>query len=106
MKKLLLALVAASISLSVFADEVSTTSVTETKSKETKTVTFDSTKMKCKNHSITDGINKDDVKKMRCKNYQDKKTDIVFIDDNSHKVVDCKVDQAGNVTLAKCSSIS
>ena len=91
MKKLLIALAAASISISAFAAE------------KTTEVTFDSTQMKCGNEHITDGFN---VKKMKhCKDFQDKKTDVVFIDDNSHKTVDCKIDHVGNLTAASCKTI-
>lgn len=69
---------------------------------KTTDVVFDSNNMQCGKHKITDGINKDKLKDMKCKNYQDKTTDVLFVDDHSHKLVDCKVDQHGDVTLAEC----
>ncbi len=93
MKKLLVALTMVTLALPAFAEK-------------TTVVTFDSSKMKCGKHHIEDGINKKQVKGMRCTDYQDKKTDIVFNDDNSHKLVDCKVDNVGNITLAKCTAIN
>ena len=92
MKKLLIALSALTIALPVFAEQ-------------TKVVTFDSNSMKCGERHVDDGIQKDQLKSMHCKKYQDKKTDVVFMDDNSHKVVDCKVNHDGSITLAKCNSI-
>ena len=92
MKKLLIALAAVSCISSAFAEKVTT-------------VDFDSTKMECHGQHIDDGISKDKVKGMHCKKYQDKKTDVVFVDDHSKKMVDCKVDNVGNITLAKCTSI-
>lgn len=92
MKKILLALTALSITTVAFAEK-------------TTVVDFDSTKMECHGQHLDDGISKDKVKGMHCKKYQDKKTDIVFIDDRSKKMVDCKVDSVGNITLAKCTSI-
>ena len=91
MKKLLLGLLVAGVSISAFA--------------KTTEVTFDSTSMQCGKHKVADGMNKDKYKDMKCKDYQDKKTDIVFMDDHSKKMVDCKVDDHGNVAVADCKSI-
>jgi len=90
MKKLLLGLVAASIATISFAEK-------------TTVIDFDNTKMECHTKHIDDGTNK--VKLKSCKKFQDKKTDVVFLDDHSKRMVDCKVDEAGNITLAKCTSI-
>lgn len=70
----------------------------------TEVATFDSTKMKCGTHQITDGLNQKDLKSYKCEKFQSHKTDVVFWDDNSKKLVDCQVDKVGNVTLSKCSS--
>ena len=99
MKKLLITLAAISISLTAFADGV----VTQTTTEKTTTVSFDSTKMKCGDRHINDGVNKNSLKK--CKDFQDKKTDIVFIDDNSHKNVECQINQKGAISLAKCTTV-
>jgi hypothetical protein len=88
MKKLVLLLAVSGFACSAFA--------------KTTDVAFDSSNMQCGKHKIADGVNKDKLKDMKCKNYQDKTTDVLFIDDHSHKLVDCKVDQHGNVTLAEC----
>ncbi len=92
MKKLLITLSALTIMTPTFAEQ-------------TKVVTFDSTKMECTGQHINDGIQKDQLKEMHCKKFEDKKTDVVFMDDHSHKVVDCKVNHDGSITLTKCSSI-
>ena len=92
MKKLLIAISALTIAMPVFAEK-------------TEVVTFDSSSMKCGARHVDDGIQKDQLKAMHCKKFQDKKTDVVFMDDNSHKVVDCKVNHDGSITLAKCTSI-
>lgn len=89
MKKLLLAITACAIALPAFAAE----KVTE--------VTFDKNQIKCGDRHIDDGMKKDDLKGM-CKNYQDKKSYIVFHDDNSGKTVKCNVDKTGNLTIATC----
>jgi len=92
MKKLLIALSALTIAMPVFAEK-------------TEVVTFDSSSMKCGARHVDDGIQKDQLKATHCKKFQDKKTDVVFMDDNSHKVVDCKINHDGSITLAKCNSI-
>ncbi len=91
MKKILIALLASSFAVSAFAAK-------------TTEVSFDSTQMKCGKVHVDDGISKDKLKDMHCKKFQDKKTDVLFWDDNSKKLVDCKVDNVGNITLAQCSA--
>ncbi len=88
MKKLLCALTSMGAMSCAFA----TTTVT----------TFDSSQMKCGTVSVTDGMNSKDLK--RCKKFKDKKTDVVFYDDHSKKMVDCKVDSTGKVAVAECNS--
>lgn len=87
MKKLLLSLTAFGFISSAFAATA---------------VTFDQHQMKCGKVEITDGMNSKDLHK--CKKFQDKKTDVIFYDDHSKKMVDCKVDTAGSVTVADCNS--
>ena len=88
MKKLLLAITACAIALPAFAAE----KVTE--------VTFDKTQMKCGSRHIDDGMKVTDLKS--CKNFQDKKSYVVFHDDNSGKTVKCNVDKTGDLTVATC----
>lgn len=89
MKKILAILISGCLLTPVFA--------------ETTVVTFDKTKMKCGDVSIHDGMNKKDMRS--CKDFQDKKTEVVFRDDNSGKTVECKENKVGNITEASCKTI-
>ena len=105
MKKLLIALAALSVTTVFAAEMTTTTTTTKETTEETTNVSFDNTTMKCGNHDLSDGLNSSQLKKMKCKGFKNKKTDYIFTDDNSHKTVDCQVDQHGEITLTKCTSI-
>ena len=89
MKKILALLISGCLLTPVFA--------------ETTVVTFDKTKMKCGSVSIHDGMNKKDMHS--CKEFQDKKAEVVFHDDNSNKTVECKQNKVGNISEDSCKSI-
>lgn len=94
MKKLLLALVASATVLPAFAAEAVVASSNQ----------FDSTKIMCGTNHVNDGIDAKQLGDMHCKKFQDHKTNVMFWDDNSKKLVHCKVDKTGKVTLAECKA--
>ena len=89
MKKILAVLISGCLLTPAFAAET--------------TVTFDKTKMKCGNVQIHDGMNKKNMHS--CKGFQDKKTEVVFHDDNSGKTVECTENKAGNISEESCKTI-
>lgn len=91
MKKLLVALLAVSSFTAVFAKDVVATD------------SFDSTKMVCGGRAVSDGDKIDDLKG-RCQRFQDHKTNIVFWDEHSKKLVHCKVNKVGDIALAECKA--
>lgn len=107
MKKLLLALLATSVTF-VYAE----TTVVETSkdAKDTTTTTttttvhtFDQSQMKCGSRTLKDG-SKVSGCKIQPKEAGDDKHTVRFIDDNSGKKVKCEVSKKGTLVLAQCVS--
>lgn len=97
MRKLLITLAAVAITGSAFATEV----VAATNGQNNN---FDSTRIMCGSNHIGDGINAKQLGDMHCKEFQDHKTNVVFFDDNSKKLVHCKSDRSGNIVVAECKA--
>lgn len=91
MKKLLLALVASATVLPAFANDVVASNQ------------FDSTKIVCGGQKLGNTDNINDLKG-RCKEFNVKKENVTFFDENSKKVVHCKSDKAGNVSVTECKA--
>lgn len=108
MKKLLLALVAASCTFA-FADTAVVETTKDTATSKTVTTettterTFDQNSMKCGSRTLKNG-SKVSGCKMQPKEAGDDKHTVRFIDDNSGKHVKCEVNKKGNLVLAQCVS--
>lgn len=66
------------------------------------TAVFDSSKMQCGEHHLSQDVTTKDLKEFNCNKLSVKKTDVKFWDDNSKKLVSCKIDKSGNLTVATC----
>lgn len=91
MKKLLLTLIASSCATLAFASTAAPT---------TEAVAFDSTKMKCGEHTITAKDSVDSLTDM-CQGFKFGKGKSGFLDQNSGKKVVCAV-KKGKLDLASC----
>lgn len=94
MKKLLITLAAVAITGSAFANDV----VAEQNNN------FDSTKIMCGSNHIGNNVNAKQLGDMHCKEFQDHRTNVVFFDDNSKKLVHCKSNRSGDIVVAECKA--
>lgn len=108
MKKIILGLLLGTVVTISFADTVITQdkkdTVVTSKKNNNKHNDFDSTKIECGTSHVSDGINKTQLKEMHCKKYSEQQDSVYFFDDHSKKLVHCKTDKAGNVSVTECKA--
>ncbi len=96
MKKILIAIIAASAASLAFAAPVASQAATQTAPK------FDNTQMKCGETTLKDGANTDTLTGI-CKGFKFGKGKAGFIDENSGKQVMCQ-EKKGKLILSSCQA--